>query len=964
MKKLTGFLFCYLILNVVAFSQVDTTYIYNKDTPFGTLDIRIAKSATNYYYLQEDQTFSFRESGPGVRTNTYLDMTSWDTSPYREGNLREKTDNGDNFVMNYRLLVPEGYNASFEEGYPIVMILHGFGERGNCEVDELCYHADRSYSPVTNDPPAPTDPNHELLNNDHHLLHGARQHLDAVNRAGSKLPGDETLDDRSFPGFVLFPQNLNGWDNFSAQEAIRVLRLIMKKYNINPDRVYVEGISNGGQGMYECIKRAPWLFASAIGMSAVSDGYINSQGVASRIAHIPLWLFQGGFDISPSPGKTQRYIQQFRNDGVHVRYTLYPELGHGTWNTAFKEPDFFAWMLGTNKADIHSYENSKVICSDEGTRLELAPGFPAYQWEFNGSVITDATEAVFYATQPGNYRARFSRVSNPAEGQWNQWSETLSLTITDPPQATIEQIGTVLLKDLNGMANARLQSAEPHGRYYWYKDGSLLDLPGQADDTLRLATIAPSYGNGAYTLVVVDHGCTSEPSAPKHVIFNDQAPISIAAPTNFAGFSTAPVENSLTWTDASDNEGGFEIWRRQLIDGSSYSEWQMVALTGANTTTFDDTGVEPTVSYRYKIRAVNSTARSEYNPSAAGEGLAVETAVDSEAPTAPLELSAVPEGIQQVFLSWRPATDNTRIREYYVFFNGNSVSTGSADTTFLLAGLDLNTHYEITVKGMDLSRNMSPPSNTKEISTYFSGLYYEHTTGSWSDLDSVDWTWSEFDGVVRAFTLSPKTQDDYYNFTFDGFIYIENGGDYQFRTGSSDGSRLWLDGNLLVDNDGLHGFETVTSQATALEDGPHRIYVRYFEHTGPDTLVVEYNGPDTGNEWTIVSRNVLKSDPNVITAIGPGADNGPEDSFIVNVFPNPTTQDKINVMVETVLPAPVRVRLLDPVGRNLFDGVFQAEEIARGIMLAPTGTVNTGMYVVMVEQGNARVRQKVIVKRQ
>src|SRR3546814_19952460 len=62
-----------------------------------------------------------------------------------------------------------------------------------CE-DELCYHADRSWTPFKNDPPAPTDPLLELLNNDHNLLHGGQRNLNAVERAGGKLPGDDALD--------------------------------------------------------------------------------------------------------------------------------------------------------------------------------------------------------------------------------------------------------------------------------------------------------------------------------------------------------------------------------------------------------------------------------------------------------------------------------------------------------------------------------------------------------------------------------------------------------------------------------------------------------------------------------------------------------------------------------------------------------------------------------------------------
>jgi len=268
------------------------------------------------------------------------------------------------------------------------------------------------------------------------------------------------------------------------------------------------------------------------------------------------------------------------------------------------------------------------------------------------------------------------------------------------------------------------------------------------------------------------------------------------------------------------------------------------------------------------------------------------------------------------------------------------------------------------VKGKDLSSNLSAASNTVEVSTFFGGLYYEHTTGLWTDIDSVDWSWAEFTGRVYSFTLSPKTQDDYFNFSFDGFLLITKGGSYEFRTGSDDGSRLFLDGTLQVENDHIDNFKLANSAAVSLQPGPHRILVRFFEYIESDSLTVEYKGPDTGNQWATISNEVLKSDPNVITGVGSEADNGPEDSFKLSVFPNPTTQDNIHVLVETVIPAPVRVTMLDPMGRSVFDETFQPDQIFGGINITPPGVMNTGMYVVMAAQGKTVVRQKVVVKRQ
>src|SRR5690606_33532555 len=95
------------------------------------------------------------------------------------------------------------------------------------------------------------------------------------NQALGKLPNDPTLPSNAFPGFVLSAQNLNGWDARAAEDVIRVIRLLSKSFNIDPNRIYINGGSNGGIGTYQAIKRAPWLFAAAITMSAPTDAGIT-----------------------------------------------------------------------------------------------------------------------------------------------------------------------------------------------------------------------------------------------------------------------------------------------------------------------------------------------------------------------------------------------------------------------------------------------------------------------------------------------------------------------------------------------------------------------------------------------------------------------------------------------------------------------------------------------------------------
>jgi hypothetical protein len=960
MRKGVVGLLVLIVLHFNSRAQVDTSYVYNTSTPYGTLDIRIAKSSTRYYYLQENKTIAFRESSPGVKTNTYRDMTAWDSSPYTEGNLREKNGTSDAFVMNYRLLYPLNYNQTYSPGYPLIVFLHGAGERGNCW-KSTCYHADASWNPNTNSPAAPTDPTSKLLNNDHNLLHGGSTHLSVRNAAQGKLPNDPTLSSRAFPGFVLFPQNLNGWTANSVQDAIKLVRLVAKKYNIDENRIYIEGLSNGGYATYESIKRAPWLFASSITMSAVSDASITYYNYQSKIAHIPMWTFQGGQDTDPTPARTEGYVKKFRAAGAVVRYTKYDNLGHGTWNTAMKEADFFKWMLSQNKSNIHTFGGSTAICgtNSQGVQMFLSEGFKAYQWEKNGVIISGATTSKYTATTTGTYRARFSRKANPTAADWNQWSKAVTITNVNPPQAQVDQIGTVVLKDLNGLNDARLKAVGDYAKYQWYKNGVLLSVP----DSNNAPIFKSTSGNGAYTLVVSGFdGCPSPASKPKYIFFNDSAPVNLTAPGSFAGSLPNSSSIRLTWTDPSTAETGFEIWRRKATSSTTFTPWEMRTLTAANVTSFTDTGVEPSTTYSYKIRAVSNTGRSNYTP--ATSDLKVSTGGDSTPPSAPTNLTASATGIKTITLKWTASTDNSGIKQYRIYYGSTSVATGTAVTTYTISNLNLNTNYTFTVKAEDLGGNLSAASNSASANTYVNGLYYEHSTGAWTDLDEINWTApAEFKGTVTTFSIAPRTQEDYFNFEFDGYLYINTAGTYYLQTTSSDGSRIELDGAMVVNNDGVHASRTITSAAVTLSAGPHRINVKYFELDESHVLTVRYKGPDTGNSFITIPSTALKSGTSSSGRIATTETTTTATTFsTATVYPNPTTAQDINVQVESEDPAPVYMKLIDFTGRQIYQGEFNVSDVNEGIRLMPTENMKDGIYLLIIQQKDRITQHRISIK--
>jgi len=123
-----------------------------------------------------------------------------------------------------------------------------------------------------------------------------------------------------------------------------------------------------------------------------------------------------------------------------------------------------------------------------------------------------------------------------------------------------------------------------------------------------------------------------------------------------------------------------------------------------------------------------------------------------------------------------------------------------------------------------------------------SGLYCQYYEGDWDSLPDFNTITPIKSLRVDNFTLDPRIHDDYYGFTFEGLIEIHEKGVYDFYTDSDDGSELYIDDKLVVDNDGLHGMK-IKGNVVPLSKGFHKIKVQYFEKGGGDDLKVYFKGP-------------------------------------------------------------------------------------------------------------------------
>lgn len=217
-------------------------------------------------------------------------------------------------TMPYRLLKPKNYDPN--KKYPLVLFLHGAGERGT-----------ENLVPLT---------------------HLAPAFIKEENR-------------QKYPCFVLVPQCPKGrrwvevdWGleahdmppnpSISEQLAIEILDKIIKENSVDVNRLYITGLSMGGYGTWDMIARYPDKFAAAVPICGGGD-----EKTASKIKHIPLWAFHGSLDRAVKPSRSRNMIKAIQEAGGKPGYTEYPHVGHGSWKPAYQEPELFPWLFSKQK---------------------------------------------------------------------------------------------------------------------------------------------------------------------------------------------------------------------------------------------------------------------------------------------------------------------------------------------------------------------------------------------------------------------------------------------------------------------------------------------------------------------------------------------------------------------------------------------------------------------------------------
>lgn len=172
------------------------------------------------------------------------------------------------------------------------------------------------------------------------FLHGTDKWGDDLNLVRTRgLPKRiERLDD--FPFIVVSPQ-LGANQVWSPSHVMQLIELVLHKYPVDPDRVYLTGLSLGGFGVWKTAARYPKLFAALVMIAGGGD-----VGLACAVKDLPLWALHNRGDENVDADLSRDVIAAMKRCGAkEARLTIYPVDGHNAWDRTFADPALYRWLL-------------------------------------------------------------------------------------------------------------------------------------------------------------------------------------------------------------------------------------------------------------------------------------------------------------------------------------------------------------------------------------------------------------------------------------------------------------------------------------------------------------------------------------------------------------------------------------------------------------------------------------------
>ena len=226
-----------------------------------------------------------------------------------------------NDTLPYRILIPKNYNS--QKSYPLLIFLHGAGERGSDNKSQLVHGSflfksedfRNNYPAIVVFPQCPEKSSWANVKRNYDMLNGKK--------------------------FDFFKEISENKQLIMVEE---LLDLIEKKYSIDPTRRYVGGLSMGGMGTFELVARNPDYFAAAF---PICGG--GNPDWSDLLKTTPFWIFHGEDDGVVSVDFSRKMYEALGKEKASVRLTIYPEVNHNSWDNAFAEPDLMNWLFSNKR---------------------------------------------------------------------------------------------------------------------------------------------------------------------------------------------------------------------------------------------------------------------------------------------------------------------------------------------------------------------------------------------------------------------------------------------------------------------------------------------------------------------------------------------------------------------------------------------------------------------------------------
>jgi predicted peptidase len=221
--------------------------------------------------------------------------------------------------MKYLLFLPKDYGKK-DQAWPLILFLHGAGERGD--------------------------------------------NLEVVKKHGPPKIVEQKPD---FPFIVVSPQCPgNSWWTEENDALLALLDDMIARYRVDPDRIYLTGLSMGGYGTWKLASDRANRFAAIVPICGGGE-----PRRAMRLRNMPVWVFHGGKDPVVPVKESEDMVNALKKAGnKEVKFTVYPEAQHDSWVEAYNTQELYDWLLQHKRVPGAEKEAEKKTVKKAGKKAE------------------------------------------------------------------------------------------------------------------------------------------------------------------------------------------------------------------------------------------------------------------------------------------------------------------------------------------------------------------------------------------------------------------------------------------------------------------------------------------------------------------------------------------------------------------------------------------------------------------